>query len=306
MADHSESEGEEDNLIHRAIVRSLSLHIRVTLRCAQESSVAPFRFLTSRSAVKAYLSTFLFVLASTVLLTISTTAYLFFYYKYIPPINLQKNIHLQYGPGMCPAAVTSLENTALIAQQAYDVEIKLVMPRTPTNLIAGNFMVDLQLLGPYNPLAQGPKSISALVGNITMPKTSGLSILHHSRRPAMIPYSSPIPFLAQNLLFLPLHLLSLRDLDSSCLRIPMFELLSFPAALPIFQRTSVSKSSPIHRSTLAPRIRYSTFHSSVVLAFQTLETSRRGHSRSTPPRSHSVHVSRACGTSCTIIVPSRS
>lgn len=129
------------------------------------------------------------------------------------------------------------------------------MPRTPTNLIAGNFMVDLQLLGPYNPIAQPPDSLSALVGNISMPTTTGLSILHHSRRPAMLQYISPIPFLAQNLLFLPLHLLNLRDIDSSCLRIPMFELLSFPrgtANIPTHIRLEIKSDSSINTGSAHP------------------------------------------------------
>jgi seipin len=214
----------------------------------KDSAVAPFKFLVSPTAIKAYLSTVLFLLVSSALLTVSTTAYLFFYYKYIPPINFEKNIYLQYGHGGCPFAVTALDHSVLIPQQAYDVEIKLEMPRTPNNLAAGNFMIDLQLLGPYSPLVQPPESLSALLGNISLPKTSGLSILHHSRRPAMLQYNSPIPFLAQNLLYLPLHLLNLRDLDTACLRIPMFELLAFSrgsANVPTHARLEVKSDSSI-------------------------------------------------------------
>ncbi|KAK5260185.1 hypothetical protein LTR40_004621, partial [Exophiala xenobiotica] len=111
-------------------------------------ALAPVRILTSRTAIKAYLSTILFLVTSTILLTISSTTFGFFYYKYIPQINLERVLYLQYGPEQHPYATTALDTSALISQQAYDVELVLDMPRTPTNLEAGNFMLDLSLLGP--------------------------------------------------------------------------------------------------------------------------------------------------------------
>lgn len=221
----------------------------------QDSAIAPIRVLTSRTAIKAYLSTLLFVLASTALLTISTTAYLFFYYNYIPPINLSKPIYLQYGLGVCPAAVASLDNCPLITQQPYDVDIQLTMPRTPTNLAAGNFMVDLQLLGKHNPLLPKPESFGALLRNVTAPTGSGLSVLHHSRRPAMLTYTSPIPFLAQTLLYLPLHLFNIKNLDTACLRVPMFELLSFArgsANIPTHVRLEIQSDSSANTGSTMP------------------------------------------------------
>jgi seipin len=187
---------------------------------------------------------------------VSTTAYLFFYYNYIPPINLSKPLYLQYALGGCPYALTSLEHTALIAQQAYDVEIQLTMPRTPTNLAAGNFMVDLQLLGPYNPLAKPPESLSGRLRNVTVSTTRfSLSVLHHSRRPAMLQYTSPLTSLAQTFLYLPFHILGLRDLDSACLRIPMFEMLSFArgsANIPTHIRLDIQSDSSANTGSALP------------------------------------------------------
>jgi hypothetical protein len=180
--------------------------------------------LTSRTAVKAYLSTLLFLTTSTILLTISSTAYGFFYYNYIPQINLERVLYLQYGGhGLYPHATTELDTSALISQQPYDVELILDMPRTPTNLDAGNFMLDLSLLGTGINARNVPDPLASWLANITVD-----NVLHHSRRPAILPYASPIVSLSHTFLHLPWHLLNFRDLDSSHLVVPMFELLSFP------------------------------------------------------------------------------
>lgn len=132
-------------------------------------------------------------------------------------------MYLQYGQGAHPHATTTLDTSALIPQQAYDVELILDMPRTPANLDAGNFMLDLALVGPGTSARNVPDSLSAWLANITSE-----NVQYHSRRPAILPYSSPIIALSHTFLHLPWHLLNLRDLDSSRLVVPMFEMLSFP------------------------------------------------------------------------------
>jgi len=97
------------------------------------------------------------------------------------------------------------------------------MPRTPTNLDAGNFMLDLSLLGPGIGAKTMPDSVSSWLANITAD-----NVLYHSRRPAILPYASPLLATSHTLLNMPWHLLNLRDLDSSHLVVPMFEMLSFP------------------------------------------------------------------------------
>ncbi|EXJ87675.1 hypothetical protein A1O1_04599 [Capronia coronata CBS 617.96] len=185
--------------------------------------LAPVRILTSRTAVKAYLSTFLFLTASTILITVSSTAYGLFYYKYIPQINLERELYLQYIDGAYPYAITALDTSALVSQQAYDVELIVNMPRTPVNLEAGNFMLDLSLLGPGVNAKNLPNSVTSWLTNITSD-----NVRYHSRRPAILPYSSPILSISHTFLHLPWHLLNLRDLDASHLVVPMFEKLSFP------------------------------------------------------------------------------
>ncbi|OAP63423.1 hypothetical protein AYL99_02650 [Fonsecaea erecta] len=181
--------------------------------------LAPVRILTSRTAIKAYLSTLLFLGTSTVLLALSSTAYAFFYYNYIPQISLERVLYLQYGTDFPPHAMAALDTNALVSQQAYNVEVILDMPRTPNNLQAGNFMLDLSLLG-----SKGvPDAMASWLGNITLE-----NVLYHSRRPAILPYASPILSLSHTVLHLPWHLLNLRDLDRSRLVVPMFEMLVFP------------------------------------------------------------------------------
>ncbi|OQV07015.1 hypothetical protein CLAIMM_11508 [Cladophialophora immunda] len=193
MADPAYDDNEDGN--ETLIQRVLSL------------SLTPMRILTSRAAVKAYLSTILFLGTSTVLLALSSTAYAFFYYNYIPQISLERVLYLQYGTDFPPHATAELDTNALVSQQAYNVELILDMPRTPTNLQAGNFMLDLSLLG--------SKSVPDAVSSHT--------VLH-----------------------LPWHLLNLRDLDRSRLVVPMFEMLVFPRGarnVPTHARLELQASS---------------------------------------------------------------
>lgn len=84
-------------------------------------------------------------------------------------------------------------------------------------------MLDLSLLGTGINAKNVPDPVSSWLANITVD-----NLLHHSRRPAILPYASPIVSLSHTFLHLPWHLLNFRDLDSSHLVVPMFELLAFP------------------------------------------------------------------------------
>jgi seipin len=189
----------------------------------QSTILAPVHIATSRPAIKAYLSTILFLVFAFILFSLSTAAYLFFYYSYIPQIDLSRVIYLQYGAGLYPHATVSLDTTALISQQPYDIFIELHIPRTPGNLAAGNFMLDLFLL--TEPAGSGPSKLSHIGpnGSSSLPYTTIAS----SRRPAILPYSSPLVSIASTIVSLPWHMLSLRDPDAHRLSIPMFEQLSF-------------------------------------------------------------------------------
>jgi hypothetical protein len=145
-------------------------------------------------------------------------------------------LYLQYGAATAaapeanqkhqyPYATVALDTTALIPNQAYDVSLILEMPRCTTNLEAGNFMLDLSLLG-ADPHARVTGTSSSPPKHIsTLPADD--DVLHHSRRPAILPFASPLPGLARMLVHLPFHILGMRDLDRSTLVVPMFEMLVF-------------------------------------------------------------------------------
>jgi seipin len=186
----------------------------------QSTVLVPVNVATSRSAIKAYLSTLLFLAFSLILIAISTAAYTLFYYSYVPQLGLETTLYLQYGDASYPHATTSLESSALSSQQPYDISLELHLPRTPNNLAAGNFMLDLSLLSRPSSTTSAP-ALSAVLPNSS-------SILAHSRRPAILPYQSPLLSITQNIIALPWHTLGLKDLDADTLSVPMFELMSFP------------------------------------------------------------------------------
>ncbi|KAJ9610517.1 hypothetical protein H2200_005294 [Cladophialophora chaetospira] len=247
MADAGYYDEDEDSLLRQAVTLSLT----------------PLRILTSRPAIKAYLSTILFVTTSTILLTVSSTAYAFFYYNYIPQINLEKVLYLQYGSAAggavqrpYPYATTALDTTALISGQAYDVEVKLDMPRSEINLAAGNFMLDLSLLAPKS---LAPEAMLGWLGNSSALQTE--DVLHRSRRPAILPYASSILKLSHTVLHLPWHLLGVRDLDRSVMVVPMFEMLTFARGsknVPTHARLEVQSESvlQVYDARLAFRAKF--------------------------------------------------
>lgn len=63
----------------------------------QDAVLAPFRVLVSKSALRLYLNTLLFMGAAAFLIGISAIAYGIFYFKFIPTVGLQREVHLQFG-----------------------------------------------------------------------------------------------------------------------------------------------------------------------------------------------------------------
>ena len=92
------------------------------------------------------------------------------------------------------------------------------MPRTPSNLAAGNFMLDLSLLSQALPVGGG--TIDIVLPNVT-------TTVSQSRRPAILSYRSPLLALADTAVALPWHTFGFRDLDEEVLTIPMFERVIF-------------------------------------------------------------------------------
>jgi Putative adipose-regulatory protein (Seipin) len=82
-------------------------------------------------------------------------------------------------------------------------------------------MLELSLMSPPS----APDQHLAVPSVLAPSNTS--TLLAHSRRPAILPYQSPITSLTHTFLSLPFHTLSLRDIDATVLSIPMFEQVIF-------------------------------------------------------------------------------
>lgn len=126
--------------------------------------------------------------------------------------------------GPHPYGIASLDSS-LVSQQAYDISLTLHVPRSPTNLHTGNFMLSLTLLSPtYNPLL--PANLPPLQQKLT-PPIQEQDVLFTSRRPALLTYTSRLISLSSRLAALPLYILGLRK-EAEILHVQMAELASFP------------------------------------------------------------------------------
>ncbi|RAL15561.1 seipin [Aspergillus homomorphus CBS 101889] len=170
------------------------------------------RPLLSKQAQKAYLGTLLFIFTAICMVFISSGAYAVFYYKFIPQVGLERIVHLQFGDGH-PWGAASLDS-GLISLQKYDVQVELELPRTPSNVAAGNFMLDLSLYS--------SPSTSAETGLNT-----STSLLSQSRRPAILTYASPLVDTASKLVLMPFYV-SGWNREAEKLQVNMFEKVQFP------------------------------------------------------------------------------
>ncbi|KAI2628154.1 hypothetical protein GGS21DRAFT_527997, partial [Xylaria nigripes] len=190
---------------------------------------APYRVATSPTAKRTYLGTLLFAYTSLILLVIAALGYPVFYYNYIPKKLVALPIHLQYNAGPNPYGVISLSQD-LMLEQAYDVIIQLTLPRSPTNLQHGNFMV--ALYGMKTTLDNPAFAFSPLEGNPHEHVTSD-NLVFSSRRLALIPYQDPLVSTASRILFLLYHVVFSRTAETVTLTIPMGELVEFREGPPL-------------------------------------------------------------------------
>ncbi|OIW25017.1 hypothetical protein CONLIGDRAFT_78232 [Coniochaeta ligniaria NRRL 30616] len=206
--------------------------------CNQDILNQTYRTATSKTAQRTLLNTVLLTSASAILYAFAALAYIIFYNAYLPDQVTTLPIHLQYGYGPNPYGVSPLPS--IKDYQAYDISVSLTLPRSPTNIDRGNFMIALHLLdrpgtaiSPPAPDLQHPADTTpASLFPPPDPRThlSTRRILHTSHRPALIPYTDPIVSLAYRLLFLPGHILfpSSSRASTTSLTIPLAESLSFP------------------------------------------------------------------------------
>ena len=87
-------------MVQRSRPQSRCVHLlllAITSNTRQDAVLAPFRALVSKSALRIYLNTLLFMGAASLLIGISAIAYGVFYFKFIPTVGLQREVHLQFG-----------------------------------------------------------------------------------------------------------------------------------------------------------------------------------------------------------------
>ncbi|PYI34069.1 adipose-regulatory protein [Aspergillus indologenus CBS 114.80] len=179
---------------------------------AMNSMAETMRPLLSKQAQKAYLGTLLFVLTAICMVFISALAYAIFYYNFIPQVGLERIVHMQFDDGH-PWGVASL-GSDLVSLQMYDVQVELELPRTPSNVAAGNFMLDLALYSP--PAASAETGLN-----------TSTTLLSQSRRSAILTYASPLVDTANKLVLMPFYVLGWNR-EAEKLRVGMLENVQFP------------------------------------------------------------------------------
>lgn len=167
--------------------------------------------------------------ATLLLFGISGIAYTIFYLRFIPIVGVDRDVHLQFGyatrastDGLYtdyhhdsdghPWGTASFQSE-FVSSQPYDVAVTLDLPRTPSNLEVGNFMIDLTLY-------------SHQTGSVLPTATNSLTPISHSRRPGILTYTSPLVDLAKRLIRLPFYVVGWRR-EAELLAVPMIEKAEF-------------------------------------------------------------------------------
>nr|POF03808.1 seipin [Quercus suber] len=196
-------------------------------RSWQDTALKPYRVVVSKPARRAYLTTILAVSTGLILFGLAVTAYVLFYWSYIPRIGFERVVHLQFEDVFDTASNTPHGTVQLspdvVNGQPYDVVVELVFPRTPNNLDAGNFMLQASMLAPEE--VSGPNTMDTVHAEMA-PGWQSAKVLATSRRPAILPYRSPAVELMHKLTQLHWYVLGLRQ-ETEKLQISMFERVEF-------------------------------------------------------------------------------
>ncbi|KAJ5891993.1 uncharacterized protein N7473_008221 [Penicillium subrubescens] len=176
-----------------------------------DALLTPFRALVSKTALRIYLNIILFSGATLLLLGISGIAYAIFYFRFIPTVGVGREIHLQFGD-LNPWGIATFDSE-FVSSQPYDVAVALDLPRTPTNLDVGNFMIDLTLYSPET-------------ASVLPTTANSQNKISHSRRPAILTYTSPLVDFARKLVRLPLYVVGWRR-EAETLEVSMMEKVEF-------------------------------------------------------------------------------
>lgn len=191
-------------------------------------------------------------------------AYTSFYYSYIPIRGISVPVYLQFDHGSTPLsflgesgrklsqesqrwphAIAGIQG--LVNRQKYDISVEMTVPRSRTNLQAGNWMLDLSLRSPSG----SSNSIKNILGwdDESEPSSNAdaatpTQVLAHSRRPAILTYRSWPTEHLYRLLRLPLYLTGFST-ESEMLTINMLESAYFASAVPSSLRLELRSRTPL-------------------------------------------------------------
>ncbi|PQE11236.1 tubulin-tyrosine ligase protein [Rutstroemia sp. NJR-2017a BVV2] len=178
----------------------------------------PLNLATSKPAQKTYLNTILLLSTSAVLFGFAVVAYVIFYWNWVPAVGVEKDVWLVFEPGTYPHALVPLDNS-LLTRQEYSISLTLHLPRSPTNLAAGNFMVGVKVLSPsYKPAL--PASSSTFLPPTPPTSARDPGVLFQQRRPVLMRYESRVVGLASRIINLPWYILGLKK-ESDLVRVEM-------------------------------------------------------------------------------------
>lgn len=183
----------------------------------------PIRLAISKPAQKGYINTVLFLATSIVLFGFAALAYTLFYWNFIPKIGIEKTVYFQFSEALQPWGVAHLGD-ALVHDQEYDITIHLDLPRSPANLDAGNFMLEMVLLSPAIRKDVFEKAIADVYPRKPVPGEE--HVIFRSRRPAILTYHSHLIDVARRLAGLPWYMTGWQR-EAEALSVPMAESLSF-------------------------------------------------------------------------------
>ncbi|KNG46947.1 putative adipose-regulatory protein-like protein [Stemphylium lycopersici] len=248
-----------------------------------DTLLLPLRIATSPALLRTYLRTALLFVASTILFGFAVVAYSSFYYTYIPVRGIVVPVYLQFDhgpiasytdaqaggvptgkPAKWPYGLANIPG--LVDRQKYDVVVEMEVPRSATNLNAGNWMVGLEFRGPTT-MGQGVKHLlgwdeewnvedhsqggvpgATAEKVVTEDNTSKTpTVLARSRRPALLTYRSRILEIIYRLLRLPLYLVGWHT-ESEHVEISMMESVMFEPGyrnLPSSLRLEVRSRLPL-------------------------------------------------------------
>lgn len=164
-----------------------------------------------------------------ILLGFAVAAYILFYWSYIPRIGFEHTVHLQfdnvyhasdprYDQAGNPYGTVKLGRD-VVNEQRYDVWVELMLPRTPNNQDAGNFMLEASM--------HAPGSIIDPVKDSVSPGAAAAdNHIAFARRPGILSYRSPAVEYIYKATELPWYLFGLRK-EAEKLSVAMFEGIEF-------------------------------------------------------------------------------